>query len=35
MMLRVQDNIHYPKYAGRNVPIAEIVKGMGKDYQYV
>ncbi len=28
-------NINYPKFSGRNVPIAEIAKAMGKDAQYV
>ena len=35
MMLQVQYNINYPKFTGRNVPIAEIAKAMGKDAQYV
>ena len=30
-MLQVQYNINYPKFTGRNVPIAEIAKAMGKD----
>ena len=34
-MLQVQYNINYPKFTGRNVPIAEIAKAMGKDAQYV
>ena len=34
-MLQVQYNINYPKFTGRNVPIAEIAKAMGKDVQYV
>ena len=32
-MLQVQYNINYPKFTGRNVPIAEIAKAMGKDAQ--
>lgn len=34
-MLQVQYNINYSKFTGRNVPIAEIAKAMGKDAQYV
>lgn len=35
IFLQVQYNINYPKFTGRNVPIAEIAKAMGKDAQYV
>lgn len=35
MMLQVQYSINYPKFTGRKVLIAEIVKAMGKDAQYV
>lgn len=35
MMLQVQYNVSYPKYTGRNIPIGEIAKAMGKDAQYV
>ena len=35
IMLQVQYNINYPKFTGRNVPIAEIAKAMGKEAQYV
>lgn len=34
-MLQVQYNINYPHFTGRNVPIAEIAKVMGKDAQYI
>lgn len=34
-MLQVQDNINYPKFTRRNVPIAEIAEAIGKDVQYV
>lgn len=35
MMLQVQYNINYPEFTGRNVPIAEIAKAMGKYAQHV
>ena len=31
VLLQVQYNINYPKFTGRNVPIAEIAKAMGRD----
>ena len=34
-MLQVQYNINYPKFTGRNVPIAEIAKAMGISRSYV
>ena len=34
-MLQVQYNINYPQFTGRNVPIAEIAKAIGKDAQYI
>lgn len=34
-MLQVQYNINYLQFTGRNVPIAEIAKAIGKDAQYI
>lgn len=34
-MLQAKYNINYPQFTGRNVPIAEIAKAIGKDAQYI
>ena len=34
-MLQAKYNINYPQFTGRNVPIAEITKAIGKDAQYI
>ena len=34
-MLQAKYNINYPQITGRNVPIAEIAKAIGKDAQYI
>lgn len=34
-MLQIQYNIIFPPFTGRNVPITEIAKAVGKDAQYI
>lgn len=34
-LMKIQYNINCPEFTGRNVPITEIVKEIGKDAQYI
>lgn len=34
-MVQIQYNINFPPFTGRNVPITEIAKAVGKDAQYI